>query len=109
MLYEEPIEHKGYKIKVWCDSVLASMPPIPVYKADTDRIKIGPIESTNRDELVQAIKDEIDKREHRVIEVCLSSLQDQIKVIDRRLAETIDHLASLNNRLVKLEGKVNDC
>ncbi len=55
--------YKGYKIKIWSDSCLTSLPPIPVYKAETDRIKIGPMESIDRGQLVQAIKDEIDKVE----------------------------------------------
>lgn len=55
------VEYKGYKIAMWCDSVLTSMPPIPVYKAQTDRDPIITIQDTDPAAFGVAMRFAIDK------------------------------------------------
>jgi hypothetical protein len=57
------IEYRGYKIRIWSDSCLASMPPIPVYKAETDKFPVIKMEDIDAEELEKAMKLAIDKIE----------------------------------------------
>jgi hypothetical protein len=58
---DKVVEYRGYKISMWSDSCLTSMPPIPVYKAKTDKEPIITMSDIEPWELEKAMKLAIDK------------------------------------------------